>query len=112
MDPHTFVSHLNSLKEVLDSFPVSTKEIFENKEKRQVTIWATSLAIFRDEAKDDAISDEDWLYRGEYIFIFDMDESEEKIESVFEFVDSKGTERLRELMLRARSNLQKTGLRP
>ncbi len=41
--------------------------------------------------------------------MFHMDASGEKIEKVFEFVDSKGTEKLRELITRARENLRKLG---
>ncbi|KAJ5081883.1 hypothetical protein NUU61_010147 [Penicillium alfredii] len=106
LDPNTFAHHVQNLRNVLSGFPVFPKEIFENEEKRQVTVWATSLAIFRDEVKDKALSDEEWAYRGEYIFIFTMDESREKIVNILEFVDSKGTERLRELMARARRKLE------
>ena len=111
-DPTTFAKHLESLKEVLAAFPVFPKEVFENEDKRQVTIWATSEAQFRDDVKDTAIPEEEWCYQGEYIFIFTMDESG-KIARILEFVDSKGTERLRALMARARSNLEyHTGRRP
>ena len=65
--------------------------------------------MFRDDVKDAGLSDEEWSYRGEYIFILTMDESQEKIIRVLEFVDSKGTDRLRELMARARANLEKKG---
>lgn len=65
--------------------------------------------MFRDDVKDGGLSDEEWSYRGEYIFIFTMDESQEKIIRVLEFVDSKGTDRLRGLMARARANLEKKG---
>lgn len=55
---------------------------------------------------DEGLSDEEWGYLGEYIFIFTMDESGKGIVRVLEFVDGKGTERLRGLMARARRNLQ------
>lgn len=106
MSPTQFASHLNNLKEVLSGFPVFAKEIFDNDEKGQVTIWATSQAEFKEACKDDGLSEEEWSYRGEYIFIFTLDESKEKIVDIVEFLDSKGTERLRELMVRARKNLQ------
>ena len=104
--PTALANHITTLKQVLASFPVHPKEIFENEEKRQVTIWATSLAVFRDDVKDAGLSDEEWSYRGEYIFILTMDERQEKIMRVLEFVDSKGTNRLRGLMARARANLE------
>ncbi|RMJ20696.1 hypothetical protein PHISP_08434, partial [Aspergillus sp. HF37] len=55
-------------------------------------------AIFRDEARDSGLADEEWCYRGEYIFVLTLDEKRERVERVLEFVDIKGTERLRELM--------------
>lgn len=70
-------------------------------------MWATSVANFRDEVKDDGISDEEWGYRGEYIFVLSLDESRERVQDVLEFVDSLGTERLRGLMRRARGNLER-----
>jgi hypothetical protein len=106
MSPKAFASHLDKLQEVLAEFPVLPKEIFDNEEKGQVTIWATSQAKFKEECKDDGLTEEEWAYEGEYIFIFTLDESKEMIVDIVEFLDSKGTERLRELMVRARKNLQ------
>lgn len=105
MDAAAFANHLGSLREVLAGFPVFPKEIFENEGLGQVTIWATSETIFHEKAKDDAVSSEDWKFHGEYMFILTMDESREKIVQTIEFLDSKATERLRELMARARKNL-------
>lgn len=106
MSPKAFASHLDKLQEVLAEFPVFPKEIFDNEEKGQVTIWATSKAKFKEECKDDGLTEEEWAYEGEYIFIFTLDETKERIVDIVEFLDSKGTERLRELMVRARKNLQ------
>ena len=106
MDPTGFANHISKLSNVLAGFPVYPKEIYENEEKRQVTLWCTSLAIFRDEVRDDSFTDAEWSYRGEYIFILTMDESGEKIVRVIEFLDSSGTQRLWELMARAKKNLQ------
>ncbi|CAI7602257.1 hypothetical protein N7533_001773 [Penicillium manginii] len=106
MSPNVFASHLEGLREVLAEFPVFPKEIFENGDKGQVTIWATSEAKFREGCKDDGLTEEEWAYQGEYIFIFTLDESKERIVDIVEFLDSKGTERLRALMTRARKNLQ------
>lgn len=106
MSPKAFASHLDKLQDVLSEFPVFAKEIFDNEEKGQVTIWATSQAKFKEECKDNGLSEEEWACRGEYIFIFTLDESKGKIVDIVEFLDSKGTERLRELMARARKNLQ------
>lgn len=102
MTASAFAAHIGTLREVLDEFPVYPKEIFVNEAQNQVTIWATSETHFRQDVKDEGISPEEWLYRGEYIFILTMDESKEKVVSVLEFLDSKGTEHLRELMALAR----------
>ncbi|CAL5866704.1 uncharacterized protein PFLUO_LOCUS914 [Penicillium psychrofluorescens] len=105
MDAAAFADHLGSLREVIASFPVYPKEIWENEALGQVTIWATSETIFHEKAKGDNASADDWKFQGEYIFILTMDESQEKVEEIVEFLDSKATERLRELMAQARKNL-------
>lgn len=107
MTPIAFANHIKHLREVLLGFPVFANEIFVNEEKSQVTIWATSETQFRDECKDGDTPAAEWLYRGEYIFILTTDPSHEKIVEIIEFVDSKGTERLRDLMSRARRNLER-----
>ncbi|KAJ5223041.1 uncharacterized protein N7469_009281 [Penicillium citrinum] len=111
MSTTAFGNHLIKLQEVLEGFPVSPKEIFDSDEKGQVTIWATSQARFKEKCKDDGLSEEEWAYKGEYIFIFTLDENRERIVDIVEFLDSKATERLRGLIARARKNLQvKEGL--
>lgn len=107
LDNAGFAAHLKGLRTILEAFPVHAKEIVEDQEKNQVVIWATSETKFFDAVKDSGLSDEEWIYRGEYIFILTMDKSQEKIERVIEFLDSKATERLRELMRRAKDNKQK-----
>ena len=78
--PTTFAAHITTLRQVLLCFPVNPKGIIENETKRQVAVWATSLARFRDDVKDEGLSDEEsdeeWGYWGGYIFIFTMDERE------------------------------------
>lgn len=106
MSGDAFVAHIGTLGGILDGFPVYPKDVSVNEGKNKVTIWATSETHFRREAMDDSISVQEWLYHGEYVFILTMDETREKIVSVLEFVDSKGTERLRELMARARRNVE------
>jgi len=105
MSREAFAEHIKGLRKVLSKFPVIPKQIWENEAGRQVTMWCTGEASFHDEVRDSGLSEEGWTYQGEYIFIFDMDESGEKTESVVEFLDSKETERLRGLMRRARENL-------
>lgn len=78
-----------------------------NEEKRQVVIWATSRAIFWEHLRDGG-SEEEWGFKGEYVFILDFDE-QGKIKRVFEFLDSLKTADLRGLMGRAREVQRKLG---
>lgn len=41
--------------------------------------------------KDDEISQTEWVYKGEYIFLLAMDETGKKIIRIIEFLDSKAT---------------------
>lgn len=95
-----FAAHIRHLGGILRSFPVRAKQTWPNPVLKQVVIWADSETEFHPHVRDNDDEDE-WKYRGEYVFILTMDQSGEKIEHVLEFVDSKGTERLRGLMARA-----------
>ena len=53
---------------------------------------------------DAGITDEEWAYRGEYIFILTMDDTGWKADRVINFVNSKGTKWLRGLMMRVSAN--------
>ncbi|KAL5001059.1 hypothetical protein BDV10DRAFT_161295 [Aspergillus recurvatus] len=102
-----FLAHLSGLKDVMDAFPVFGKEYIESENNNQVVVWATSKTQFRDEAKGDGISEEEWEFGGEYVFMFTMDESGEKVVRCVEFLDSLATKRLLELVTRAKGNLEK-----
>ncbi|KAK5958729.1 hypothetical protein OHC33_000572 [Knufia fluminis] len=102
MTNEQWTAHLNSTKEVLTSFPVMAKEIFEN--GNQVTIWATSEANFREEAKDDE-EGVDWTYHGEYMFVLLFD-GDGKIERIVEFLDSVKVVQVGALIERAKRNLK------
>lgn len=78
----------------------------EDDEQNRVIIWALGEAHFKEEVRDNGLTDEEWLYKGEYMFIFTMDKSGEKIERVVEFLDSKAAENGRSLIRRAMNNLQ------
>lgn len=106
-DNAAFEAHISRLHDIIKSFPVTAKEIMEDGDQNKVVVWATSQAQFYDEVKDRGLSDEEWAYKGTYIFILTMNESGDKIQKVVEFVDSKGTERLMGLMTRARANKEK-----
>lgn len=98
-----FAAHIQKLKAVISRFPVWPKEVMEDEQQNQVIVWAEGDAFFKDELKDEG----DWSYRGEYVFIFTMDQSGEKIERVVEFLDNKAADRARELVRRATANLEK-----
>lgn len=107
-DKAGLLAHRSRLRNVLTGFPVTAKEYIESESSNQVTVWATSQTIFRDDAKDDGLSEEEWTYKGEYIFIFSMDETGEKIVRTIEFLDSMGThDKLLPLMKRANENREK-----
>ena len=97
-------AHLNSLKSILSTFPVEAREIFASEGSNQVTIWATSNAVFREEATD-ADSGLDWSYQGEYIFVLVLNDNGDKIERILEFLDSKKVADMQEKLKRARSNV-------
>ncbi len=98
-----FMEHHAGLRDIMTGFPVTAKEYVESEGSNQVTVWATSQTVFRDDVKDDGISPEEWSYRGEYIFLLRMDETGEKIIRTIEFLDSKATaDKLLVLMERAR----------
>lgn len=91
----------------MTGFPVHIREWIGSESATQVTVWATSRAEFREEVKDSGLSEEEWVYEGEYEFIFWMNDSGEKIVKTVEFLDSGGmNEVLRSLMARARRNME------
>lgn len=106
-DNTQFGDHVTRLKGVLSSFPVTPTTVFEDEAQNAVIVHATSQAKFHDKVKDDGLTDEQWTFRGEYVFMLTMDESGEKIRSLTEFLDSKGTENVFGLMKRAMENLEK-----
>jgi hypothetical protein len=102
----SFLAHGASLREIMDGFPVTAKEYFECEISNRVVVWATSEAHFKEAAMDG--DEAEWEYKGEYVFMFWMDESGETIERTVEFLDSAATkERLFGLMARAKANLGK-----
>lgn len=102
------LDHINRLRNILAGFPVTAKEYIESESSNRVTVWATSQTVFHEHVKDDGIAAEEWNYRGEYIFIFTMDETGERIIRTIEFLDSKHTvDKLLKLSERARENRER-----
>ncbi|PGH05306.1 hypothetical protein GX51_03027 [Blastomyces parvus] len=106
-DKKGILEHVGQLRAIMSSFPLTVKEYIESESSNQVTVWATSRAKFRDELKDDGISEEEWAYAGEYVFMLWMDETGEKVVKSVEFLDSQRTVKLLELMQRAAANKEK-----
>ncbi|KLJ07302.1 hypothetical protein EMPG_17206 [Blastomyces silverae] len=100
-----FIANFNTLS--AETFPVTVKEYMESESSNQVTVWASSRAMFRDEVKDDGVSEAEWAYEGEYVFLLWMDETGEKLVKSVEFLDSQKTVKLLELMQRAAANKAK-----
>jgi len=109
MGRDAFAKHTSSLQNIMIGFPVTIIETIESEKGNQVVMWVTADALFREEVKDKEILEEEWKYRGEYVFMFTMDASEEKVVKVVEFLDSKKTEELRVLIKRAVRNKTKSG---
>lgn len=102
------LEHNGHLRMNLAGFPVTAKEYIESESGNQVVVWATSQTIFRDDVKDDGIPPDAWTYRGEYVFMFTMDETGEKIVRTIEFLDSRNTvDKLLVLVKRANENREK-----
>ncbi|KAJ0416334.1 hypothetical protein BJY00DRAFT_291776 [Aspergillus carlsbadensis] len=101
-----FLAHGASLREILTGFPVTAKEYFECEASNNVIVWATGVPHFKKELMDGEAAE--WEYMGEYVFMFWMDESGERIERSVEFLDSAATkDRIYGLMARARANLER-----
>jgi hypothetical protein len=98
-----FAAHITNLRSILAHFPVTAKEINLNEAGKQITIWATGVPEFKSEVKGSS-EDGDWEYMGEYIFILDLDEKG-KIKRIVEFLDSKNTMVLLEMVEKAKANL-------
>jgi hypothetical protein len=98
----TFLAHGAYLSEIMTGFPVAATEHFECEATNTVAVWASSDAHFKKEVMDG--DEEDWKYKGEYVFMLWMNESGERIERTVEFLDSAATkERLFGVTARARA---------
>ena len=104
-----FLEHSAALRKVLTGFPVYAREYVESEASNQVTVWATSRARFKEEVTGDEGEEErkKWEFEGEYVFMFWMDETGDKIVRTVEFLDSKGSEYvLRPLLKKANEKVQ------
>lgn len=103
-DNAAYAAGLAPFKTIILGFPVTIKQILEDEKQNSIMIWAEGATEWIPAVMDDEVEVEEWRFVREFIFIMGMDESGEKIEKVVEFVDSKATERLRTLIVRAFEN--------
>jgi hypothetical protein len=69
VDNATFLANKAALKDIVIGFPVIPKDVMEDQQKNRVIVWAAGHALWRDEVKDDGISEEEWAWTGEYAYI-------------------------------------------
>lgn len=106
LDNATYQASLLRFKDIISGFEITNKEVMEDDKQNRIMIWASARTIWYPAAKDPGITEEEWDFRTEYVFILSMDESQEKIVKVVEFVDSKATEQWRQLVARAMENVK------
>ncbi|KAF7365071.1 hypothetical protein MVEN_00378300 [Mycena venus] len=102
--PEAFAARIKFIGAVMSSFPIRAKQTWPNPSLKQVVIWAESESMFHPHVRDND-DEEEWKYKGEYIYVITMDQNCEKIEHVLEFVDSKATQKLLGLVARASINI-------
>jgi hypothetical protein len=101
MDIAAFTAHITMLSHAIIGFDVTPVKVFDG--GKVVTIHATSETVWRPEVIDDGV---DWRYHGEYIFVMEMNEAGDKVESVIEFVDSAAVANALVLLQKAMGNLE------
>ncbi|KAH7377468.1 hypothetical protein BKA64DRAFT_767200 [Cadophora sp. MPI-SDFR-AT-0126] len=115
MSNEQFAAHRSHFDGVLSSFPFQVKEMIDNPSANQVLIWTTASPVWVAAVTSDIDKDTDWSYTGEYMFLLTFEDGEsgedeggrfKRIERIVEFLDSKGTDRLRRLMQTASNNLR------
>ncbi|KAM0239539.1 hypothetical protein ACHAP5_008262 [Fusarium lateritium] len=68
LDRDVQLARIDSIKDVMSSFPIKTKHIWPNPLLRQVLVWAHSKTRFLDHLKD-GDDEEKWKLTGEYMFL-------------------------------------------
>jgi hypothetical protein len=85
-------------------FPVEIVDFVESESSNAVWAHCTSTVEWKAGATGGG-NEDDWEFRGEYVFMLWMDESGEKIVKVVEMLDSLAAVRLPRLMEKAKENL-------
>ncbi|KAF2639228.1 hypothetical protein P280DRAFT_481387 [Massarina eburnea CBS 473.64] len=103
-DKPGFIKHVSGLFQFLTTFPVIPVETIDSESSNAVWVWTKTDAQFKEEVRNGE-KVEDWVYKGENMFMFWFD-GEGRISRCVELVDSKKTvDELLPLMGRARANL-------
>ncbi|KAL2203957.1 hypothetical protein CC79DRAFT_1388678 [Sarocladium strictum] len=84
------IQRFQGLPGMISSMNIKIERLWPaNEASNQVTVWTTAEATFTPAVVQDD-KKEDWVYKPETVFIFEMDESGEKVSKLFEFQDSLG----------------------
>jgi hypothetical protein len=101
-----FIGHLSGASQLLTTFGVTeVLDLIDSESSNSVWVHCTCAAEFRPEVIEGLGEKSEWEYTGEYVFMFWMDESGEKIARCYEMLDSLATKRMLGLMARASENL-------
>lgn len=102
---------MSALSTVLAAFPVRAKEIIDCEATNQVIVWADCEAKWRDEVLEGESNLEEWVYKGESMFILDFEETAGgeggilRMKRVVEFLDSQAASHATGLVKRASEKL-------
>lgn len=106
MNAEAWGGFLEQTRATLKAYTITIKATIDcGDAENKVVFWTTGEAHFKDELMDDGLSKDEWHYTGEYMTVFTFDEGG-KVKALFEFIDSKGFEKVTLLIQRARKNRQ------
>jgi ketosteroid isomerase-like protein len=106
MNAEAYGQFLDQTRTTLRAYDITIKTTIDcGDAENKVVFWTTGKAHFKDELMDDGLSEDEWQYTGEYMTVFTFSDGG-KVEALFEFIDSKGFEKVSPLIQRARKNLQ------
>ena len=95
VDRDAFIGRFAGIEPVLTGLALKPIQSWPNEQARTITVHATGKPSFRDAVRDDGDAEGEWDFTGEYMFVFTMNESGEKIIKTFEFVEGKVATRMK-----------------
>lgn len=99
------IQRFQGLSAMISSMNIKIERIWPaNEASNQVVAWTTAEATFTPAVVQDD-KKEDWVFRPETVFIFEMDDSGEKVSKLFEFQDSLGVKDMNATFGRAMERL-------